>query len=44
VAHGCDLLFASSDKTVIVRVLRQTDHLTGQVELIDEQGVQGATA
>ncbi len=37
---GYDPFFASSDKTVIVRVLRQADHLTGQVELIDEHGVQ----
>jgi hypothetical protein len=37
---GYDPFFASSDKTVIVRVLRQAGHLTGQVELINEHGVQ----
>lgn len=37
---GYDPFFPSSDKIIVARVLRQADHLTGQVELVDERGVQ----
>src|SRR5436190_13499771 len=37
---GYDPFFASSDKTIIARVLREPDRLKGQVELIDEHGAQ----
>ena len=37
---GYDPFFPNSDKTIIARVLRQADHLTAQVELIDEHQAQ----
>jgi hypothetical protein len=37
---GYDPFFPSSDKTIIVRVLRDGERLRGEVELIDENGTQ----
>jgi hypothetical protein len=37
---GYDPFFPSSDKTIVARVSRRADHLSGQVELVDDHGVQ----
>lgn len=37
---GYDPFFPSSDKTIVARVLREPDRLKGQVELVDEHGVE----
>ncbi len=37
---GYDPFFPSSDKTIVARVLRDSDHLKGQVELVDEHGAE----
>jgi hypothetical protein len=37
---GYDPFFPSSDKTIIVRVLREPSQLHGEVELVDEHGTQ----
>jgi hypothetical protein len=37
---GYDPFFPNSDKTIVARVVRQGERLSGHVELVDEQGVQ----
>ena len=37
---GYDPFFPSSDKTIVARILRDSDHLRGEVELVDEHGAQ----
>ncbi len=37
---GYDPFFPASDKTIVARILRDSDRLRGEVELIDEHGVE----
>jgi hypothetical protein len=37
---GYDPFFPGSDKTIVARILRDSDRLKGEVELVDEHGVE----
>jgi len=37
---GYDPFFPGSDKTIVARISRDSDHLKGEVELVDEHGVE----
>jgi hypothetical protein len=37
---GYDPFFPASDKTIVARIVLDSDHLKGQVELVDDQGVE----